>query len=330
MTNQTAGDPAGMWLSHFFADDLRMIIETDLPRIRPRCSPDEMRRIREQLNGLRQYCSAEVDPPQPADLPEPEKDASPADQLIYDISCFGKRLGDEWKHLDRTDRRRLRAALARVLSTEKPVDAISDSIHWEEFLIAGFAIFAWLVLFAIGYTVHAGPYEDVIKEPLAAKTGTLELAAFVGALFMFIISCIPTNVLLLACLTGTLGTAYRRATGHSDHSGQRSKSHDYLCALTTSFFVYIILIGGLLSLSVAEVLTYETQEKYLKLAGTVSVFAFLVGYDRHLVAWMLRRAATFLTQAETASTGSQEPPKPASPTSSPKTVPQSGLPTASR
>jgi hypothetical protein len=124
------------------------------------------------------------------------------------------------------------------------------------------------------------------------------MLVFIGALFMFILTSIPTNVLLLACLTGVLGTAYRRATGHREDARSRSRAHDYLCSLTTAFFVYLILIGGLLSLSVAEVLTYETQEKYLKLAGSVSMFAFLVGYDRHIVAWMLRRVATFLTQSE--------------------------------
>ena len=316
MADKTDSERLGIWLCHHFADDLRLIIETDVPRVEPLCTPAELRDIRALIGDIEQFCLGDGEPPQRAKSPEPTPEATPAQLQIHDIGDFCERLSAEWGRLERSDRRRLRAALTRAFSVLKHPQGISATINWDEFAIALFAVMAWIVLFAIGYTVHAAPYEEILKEPRTPQQGTIELVSFVGALFMFIMASIPTNVLLLACLTGVLGTAYRRTTGHREHQNPPSKAHDYLCAITTGFFVYLIMIGGLLSLSVAEVLTYETQEKYLKLAGTVSMFAFLVGYDRQIVAWLLRRAASFLTQSEAGAINVKDAPLPSSPASS--------------
>ncbi|MBS0204134.1 MAG: hypothetical protein JSS49_14605 [Planctomycetes bacterium] len=308
MTNSTANAPAETqespdhWPLHYFADDLKLFVEIELPRIDATCSAAELRPIREKLQEFERFCSGQDDPPQVQEVPAPAEDSSPVQLLLSDFGSYCRQLAQEWQHLDRPTRRRLRSRLARVLHRGGTSGKEGDDVHWSELVLSSLALMAWLVLFAIGYTMHAKPYEDVIKEPLASIHGISEMAVFIGALLMFIVACIPTNVLLLACVTGTLGTAYRRATGHREDGHQRSRAHDYLCALTTSFFVYLILIGGMLSLSVAEILTYESQEKYLKLAGTISMCAFLVGYDRNIVAWMLRRVATFLTQSDKVAT----------------------------
>lgn len=281
----------GRWVIHYFSEDLRKIVHEDYPRVRSLCTPKEIESIDAELKQIRAFCQA-GDPPKPAESSESISNPTAGQALLDDLREFCKELATEWDHLAVPDRVRLRTHLKRAFRQSDSTIRLNKRIQWDEAAIAACAIAGWTILFAIGYAVHAKPFEDVIKEPVAGITGFRELMAFGGALFMFIIASIPTNVLMLSCLAGGLGTAYRRATGHS----HASKSQDYLFSMTASFFVFIILIGGLLTLSVAEILTNETQEKHLKLAGTASMCAFLVGYDRQLLAWLLRRAASLMTQ----------------------------------
>lgn len=284
------------WIFHYFTDDLRRILKKELPRIRRNCTAEEMRCISELVERIHSFCRSGTFIPPATDGPSPEN-ASPSQHFLHELRLFCRDLSKELEYLTPADRRFLRAELTRVFRPQPSPLSIISSIEWLELAIAGCSLIAWVILFAIGYAVHAGPYEDVIKEPRVSEHGIPEVLEFSGALSLFIMSSIPTNVLLLSCLAGCLGTAFRRAVGRSDPS-LKSRSDDYVFSMTASFFIYIILIGGLLTLSVADILTNETQEKHLKLAGTASMCAFLVGYDRQLLASLLQRAASFMMQSD--------------------------------
>jgi hypothetical protein len=180
-------------------------------------------------------------------------------------------------------------------------------VNWGEVAVAALAAITWITLFTIGYTVHAGPFQEILKEPPG-------LLIFVGAIVMFTLASVPTNVLLLALVAGALGTAYRRAKGMLSHGHRLTKAQDYMFAVTSSFFVYVCLLAGLMTLTVADALTAETAEKQIQLAATASLCAFLVGYDRKLLGWMLRRAARFFTTFDGQQRGESagtRPPQPA-------------------
>ena len=296
MTETNELQKRGAWFFHSCAEQLRAFVSRDLPQLKSNSTQIEWQRADDLLKRFEAFCHGDgTSPPEVAivDLPA---NASPAQTLAFEISDFCHDVGVEWATLNVVDQRHLRVVLAHVFDAATAESKNESGTNWIDAVVVILATAAWVILFAIGYTVHAGPYQDVISEPQAVKGDVSELAVFIGALLMFIIASIPTNVMLLACLAGVLGTGYRRVNYQNGEGRLTSRPQDYTLAITTSFFFYLVVIGGLLSLSVAEILTYETQEKHLKLAGTVSMCAFLVGYDRNIVAWMLQRVATFLMQ----------------------------------
>jgi hypothetical protein len=221
-------------------------------------------------------------------------DQSRVEESMSRLHKFLDRLNDEFPNADQPTKDRVRLALRQVFTPASPV----SSIHWAEVVMAAGLFLGWLVVFTMGYTMSAKPYETNLKASLLDKGFIDAMSTFIPNLVLFIFSSIPTNVLLLSGLAACLGTAYRRANGREDQSNRIGMPQDYLCSIATSFVVYISIIAGMLTLSVAETITNESQEKQLQLAGTISLCSFLVGYDRELVVWMLRRAASFFSQRE--------------------------------
>jgi len=307
--------PVGDAYIHYFTGDLQKIL-ADYHNARRESSVTDWKSARRALHALRDFCILDEPLPQVGEAEILARDASPAKMLTCEIAQFCRKLQEEWERISPSCREVLRSALAREFHRGRGSNRRPGHVHWNDHLpdwtevvLAVVAAAAWVVLFAVGYTVHAGPYEDVLKEPQIAQNGIPELVAFAGALFMFIIASIPTNVLLLALIAGVLGTAFRRAKGNPTNGRLLTRAQDYTFSITSSFFVYIGLLAGLMTLTVADALTAETAEKQIQLAGTVSICAFLVGYDRKLLGWMLRRAAQFFTNRE----GQGQPASPRTP-----------------
>lgn len=299
---------------HLFCGDLRAAIRTyRLARSAPGFQPEDWRTFAQVLDQLQSWCRDGLrfpTPPSPFSIPtSPESAAgaqpSAATRELQWLGELCKSLDREYQRLAPQQQSELRDAL-RLEFERTDRDPLPEQLQWSEVVVAGVATASWIFLFAIGYTVHAAPFEAYLanpsffdpKERLPFFHYTWlflgNLLQFLGNLLMFIVASIPTNVLLLSVIAGVIGTSYRRCKRSNASLLRLSRSRDYLFAITSSFFVYIGLLAGLMTLTVSDTLTSETAEKQIQLAATTSICAFLVGYDRKLLARMLRRAARFV------------------------------------
>ena len=295
---------------HLFCGDLRAAILTyRLARSAPDFQPEDWRTFAQVLNQLQAWCRDGLRFPTPAAPQPPAGSPSPLaireTQRLAELCTF---LDRQYQLLPSQQQSELRDAL-RLEFEGTDRDPPPEQLQWSEVIVAGVATASWIFLFAIGYTVHAGPFETYLASPSFYNFGSFLL--FFGNLVMFIVASIPTNVLLLSVIAGVIGTSYRRCKRSNASLLRLSRSRDYLFAITSSFFVYIGLLAGLMTLTVSDTLTSETAEKQIQLAATTSICAFLVGYDRKLLGRMLRRAARFvnnqLEETETPGTSSPQP-----------------------
>lgn len=72
--------------------------------------------------------------------------------------------------------------------------------------------------------------------------------------------------------------------------GDDDIANPYVSAVIRGFFVFLVLLSGVLIL-LEKLFDSPTQEQYLRLAGFVSLLSFLVGYNPHLFARLLKRIA---------------------------------------
>lgn len=63
--------------------------------------------------------------------------------------------------------------------------------------------------------------------------------------------------------------------------------------------MYLALLAGLLLLT-TQAITNATQDQYVQLAGTVSVLAFMVGYDPDVFRKIMGRVNGWASKAESA------------------------------
>ena len=283
-------------MRRFFRDDLRIIL-AKLTKLRRLCAPKDLSQIEEALSSLTAFSVGKCDqlPLQTSDATNP-KGAGDCEVFLAEMAGFCQSLQAEWTLLGARGQSQLRTLLRRLL-VHKP-NRMAQEVQWDEVAIAGFGVITWVTVFSVGYTVSAKPYELVLKQPGSLGAGISEIGAVLGSLFMFILASVPTNTLLLACIAGCLGTAYRRAKSDAVADHRAHRAQDYMFAVTASFFVYLALLAGLMTLTVADSITNESQEKQIQLAGTVSICAFLVGYDRNILVWMLQKAAKLLTSTD--------------------------------
>lgn len=146
----------------------------------------------------------------------------------------------------------------------------------------------WLVTFAAGLCINSLPY----REAIAGNTWQWEL---IWAWFVVITCYTPTNIALLAVFAGLLGALGAKASLQRDPpAGQvpeRDLVNPYLSALIRSFLVYLALLSGVLIL-IEDPFTTPTPEQYVRLAGFVSVLAFLVNYRIEIFGSMIERLVT--------------------------------------
>jgi hypothetical protein len=94
---------------------------------------------------------------------------------------------------------------------------------------------------------------------------------------------IVPNIALLSVFSSLLGAFGSRARLVNDpaHADGRDRTNPYLSAAIRGFTAYVIIISGMLAIVEAP-FKDPSPEQYLRLAGFVSLFAFLLSYDPRL------------------------------------------------
>lgn len=166
-------------------------------------------------------------------------------------------------------------------------------------LLSLFVAGLWLCIFAAGLSIPAAPYMSVLAEMHSSKP-SLGAIASSGALVLFCST--TTNPGLLACLAGILGGLSNLAhiDGRSNDTGDASVTPliiDCFAPMLRGFFLYLALLAGLLLLT-TQAITNATQDQYVQLAGTVSVLAFMVGYDPDVFRKIMGRVNGWASKAE--------------------------------
>lgn len=171
------------------------------------------------------------------------------------------------------------------------------------------ALAAYLALFSAGMFIDSKPYRDRLSggaSPLntalsgealilpavsaapPARIGVVE--AFVASVFLYT----PTNVAVLTLLAGFLGgcasnmTFGRGGWGKAQDAAadpddravgiELIHTESPFASMFRSFLVYLAFITGIF-ITTSEPFQNPTAEQYVRFAGTISLFAFVVGYD---------------------------------------------------
>jgi hypothetical protein len=171
---------------------------------------------------------------------------------------------------------------ARQISSEKP--GISEVV----FVFA--ILMAWTALLAIGMLVNSAPYRDALAQGKSSPLNYL-IAGFIS--FM---SYTFTNLAMLSGLASLAGAGAR----HVEAQLNGAQPIANILALYTSaalrgFFVYLVSLSGLMFL-VEGVFTNiaKSADIYLRLAGSISLLSFMLGFNPEMFARLLDRIARLL------------------------------------
>lgn len=72
-----------------------------------------------------------------------------------------------------------------------------------------------------------------------------------------------------------------------------SSQNDYGRSILAGFFVYLVVLSGLLLLT-TKALTNADQEQYVQLAGLLSVVAFVVGYHPQVTGVLFQKVESMV------------------------------------
>ena len=130
----------------------------------------------------------------------------------------------------------------------------------------------WLMIFCLGLFVDSEPFRDAMGE------AHLDFPN----LFYAFVTYTVTNVGLLCCLVGLLGSVARNiGTAPARHGATQAATHDkesILAGLLRGFVVYLLFLGGVYVVAHSP---FENTDPnlYARLAGALSVASFLAGYS---------------------------------------------------
>lgn len=164
-------------------------------------------------------------------------------------------------------------------------------------------ILAYMVLLSAGILMDSKPYRDLllsasgagvavaadqpaVAQPAVAQPfrGHAPIVGLVGAFVAAMCVYTPINVAFLAMLAGFLGgcasqITYNRTAGASLTEIQATfRTENPVASMVRSFVVYLAFIAGVY-VATTEPFASVSADQYLRLAGTISFFAFVVGYD---------------------------------------------------
>jgi hypothetical protein len=175
----------------------------------------------------------------------------------------------------------------------------------------------WIGMFTVGLSVPSQPFRD----GLLGLAGSPAPGAYpvnggwdaMYALFIIAFSYTPTNLAMLCCLAALVGCLAYTATNqfttpqkpasdpvlvstdvmptarppglttHGHHEDTAAiPLRPTISAITWGFFIYLFIISGTL-LAVQNPFASTTPDQYLRLAGTASLLAFVVGWRPELI-----------------------------------------------
>jgi hypothetical protein len=142
----------------------------------------------------------------------------------------------------------------------------------------------WIVLFTAGALISSEPYRKVLgsSAPIEPIT-TLWYGVLVFACYTV------TNVAMLCCLSSLLGGLYRGATRAEPGTVSPSVVGVRLLPyLIQGFVIFLFIVSGLFLLG-DDPFQNLSQSKYIRLAGSASLFSFIAGYKpRVFYKWLQR------------------------------------------
>lgn len=140
--------------------------------------------------------------------------------------------------------------------------------------IAGaISVVLWILVFLPALIISSAPYRQQLENGVfTTKT-----------IFMTLITYTVTNVAILCCLAGVIGASTRMIIDAAKHKGQKQKdSFNFagimLAGVMRSFLIYLLFISGIY-LATNAPFANPTQEQYVRVAGMISLFAFVAGYE---------------------------------------------------
>lgn len=194
------------------------------------------------------------------------------------------------------DPERVAFEAAQRQAEEAAEQQAATPISARELVLGLVALLVWFGLFSGGILVGTGPYREALQAPT-------EIAPTIGSWLVVCAFWTVTNIGVLACVAAFLGAVGRRTrfTSRTDLEQSAPGSRPdlngvatyYLSAVMRGFGIYTLVLAGLLILA-TESLASPTQAAYMRLAPTVSIISFYVGYDPSMFAQMLDRVKGFL------------------------------------
>jgi hypothetical protein len=214
------------------------------------------------------------------------------------------------------------ASAVSQISTENPAGSEPEGRANQKGLSAlessaGFLVFVlWLVLFAAGIVVDTEPYRNAISPAGVAAlrsggpqrndpvTETLVIGSgsggaspagaprsIVGSWLVVVFCFLPLNLAWLCAASSTLGGFGSRANLSDDQADKdsRDNSNPYMSAILRGFFVYLFMTSGLLLLDDSP-FSNSAPAQYIRLAGFLSLFSFVVSYHPRLFSTLISAA----------------------------------------
>ncbi len=167
--------------------------------------------------------------------------------------------------------------------SDKPQSKLSTP----DMLLLWLAFALWLAVLLVGTLVASEPFR------MGFADFDRGVAAVIQDGLLVLITYTFTNVAILCVLAGVLGALGAKAILVSDKQGEKVAVPDTTSprssAVLRSFFVYLALIAGVLFLG--ENPAEPTQNHYVRLAGTISLAAFVVNYRPKIFGRVLERAS---------------------------------------
>ena len=164
---------------------------------------------------------------------------------------------------------------------------------------SSFLVFVlWLILFAAGILVDTRPIASTSVPPRSwrwkrrpspgaavapARPGTAHAGSIFTAWLVVLFCYLPLNLAWLCATSSTLGSLGSRANLSDDSINVASidGTNPYVSALLRGFFVYLFMTSGLLLLDETP-FSSPSPGQYIRLAGFLSLFSFVLSYQPQL------------------------------------------------